>query len=96
MVGDVVAVVAAGVVAVRLAGGVRSAVVVAVVVAVCIAVVVVKIAVVAVVGLLEQIYRAEAEQLLFLSQVHRRCPRNGDLGEFWTYSLFLMRTGCCH
>ena len=72
------------------------AVVVAAVVAVRIAVVVVKIAVVAVAGLLEQIYRAEAEQLLFLSQVHRRCPRNGDPGEFWTYSLFPMRTGCCH
>ena len=62
--------------------------------------VVVKIAVVAVAvaGLLEQIYRAEAEQLLFLSQVHRRRPRNGDPGEFWTYSLSLIplrRTGCC-
>ena len=76
------------------------AVVVAVVaaVAVRIAVVVVKIAVVAAAGLLEQIYRAEAEQLLFLLQVHRRRPRNGDPGEFWTYSLFLIplrRTGCC-
>ena len=74
---------------------VRIAVVVVAVVVVRIAVVVVKIAVVAVAGLLEQIYRAEAEQLLFLSQVHHRCHRNGDPGEFWTYSLFLMRTGCC-